>query len=131
MDNVTHTLRIVAEDLAIDLYAMTRFEEELPDATDAASRSAILLGRSHHWDNADRTRRVIRRIIGPDTVNGDAVAAHFFDLAKEIAHIMHTLAPHNTEHDPDHLVRLRDRAVNDLDGTRVDHTDKTLGDTNE
>lgn len=90
---------------------MARLEEELPDATDDASRSAILLGRSHHWDNADRTRRVIRRIIGPDTPAGDAIAAHFFDLAKEIAGLMHTLDHHNDNYDTDHLIHLRDRAA--------------------
>lgn len=114
MDNVIPALRIIAEDLAIDLYAMTRFEEELQHTTDAASRSSILLSRAHHWDNADRTRRVIRRIIDSATIDGDAVDARFFDLAKEIADIMHTLAPHNTEHDPDCLIRIRDRAVNVL-----------------
>ena len=127
MENVIPALRIVAEDLAIDLYAMTRFEEEMQHAADAASRSAILLGRSHHWDNADRTRRVIHRIIGPDTVDGDAVAARFFDLAKEIADVMHTLAPRNTEHDPDYLIRIRDRAVNVLDDKRADRVDQTPG----
>lgn len=114
MNNITLALRIIAEDLAIDLYAMTRFEKELPHATDAASRSSILLSRAHHWDNADRTRRVIRRIIGSATVDEDAVAAHFFDLAKEIADSMHALAPHNTEHDPDRLICIRDHAINAL-----------------
>lgn len=127
MENVIPALRIVTEDLAIDLYAMTRFEEELQHATDAASRSSILLGRAHHWDNAERTHRIIRRIIGSATIDGDAVAARFFDLAKEIADIMHTLAPHNTEHDPDRLVRIRDRAVNVLDDKRANRVGQTPG----
>lgn len=110
MENFTHALRIVAEDLAIDIYAMARLEEDLPHAANAANRTAIILGKAHHWDNADRTRRVIRRIIGPDTPARDAIAAHFFDLAKEIAGLMHTLDPHNDNYDTDHLVRLRDRA---------------------
>ena len=125
MDNVILALRIIAEDLAIDLYAMTRFEEELQHTTDAASRSSILLGRAHHWDNAERTRRVIRRIIGLTTVEGDALAAHFFDLAKEIADSMHALAPHNTEHDSDCLIRIRDRAVNVLGDKRADRVNRT------
>ena len=125
MNNVNPALRIIAEDLAVDLYAMTRFEEELPHATDAAGRSSILLSRAHHWDNAERTRRVIHRIIGPATIDGDAVAAHFFDLAKEIADVMHTLAPQNTEHDPSYLIRIRDRAVNVLGDKWADRVNQT------
>lgn len=111
MENFTHALRIVAEDLAIDIYAMARLEKDLPHTVDAVSRTATITGRANHWDNANRTRRVILRIIGPDTPARDAIAAHFFDLAKEIAGLMHTLDPHNDNYDTDHLVRLRDRAA--------------------
>ncbi len=111
METLTTALNIVAEDMAIDLYAMARLEEYLPNAGDDASMAATLTGRAHHWDNADRTRRVIRRIIGPNAPAGDAIAAHFFGLAEEIADTMHTLDPHNVAHDTYDLEHLRDRAV--------------------
>lgn len=114
METLTTALNAIVEDMAIDLYAMARLEEYLPHAGDDASMAATLTARAHHWDNADRTRRVIRRIIGHNTPAGDAMAAHFIGLAEEIAGIMHTLAPDNAAHDTHDLERLRDRAVSHL-----------------
>ena len=111
METITTTLNVIAEDMAIDLYAMARLEEYLPHAGNDASMVATLTGRAHHWDNADRTRRVIRRIIGHNAPAADAIAAHFSGLAEEIAGLMHTLDPHNDNYDTDHLEHLRDRAV--------------------